>query len=82
MSVNRPLRGWQAALEIRYELASHESREKEWKDEEIGADRVATIVESVRMSMLVQFETNWCFAYLLTQCSQEHTQPDASEDPN
>jgi hypothetical protein len=52
MSVNRPLRGWQAALEIRYEVASHESSEKELKEEEIGAERVATIVESERTSVL------------------------------
>lgn len=49
MSVNRPLSGWQAALEIRYEVASQESSEKELKDEEMGAERVATIVVSMRI---------------------------------
>lgn len=36
-------------MEIRYEVASQESSEKELKDEEIGAERVATIVVSTKM---------------------------------
>ncbi|KAL9604629.1 MAG: hypothetical protein Q9219_000349 [cf. Caloplaca sp. 3 TL-2023] len=46
MSVKRPLRGWSAALAIRYADASHESREREWKDAEMGAESVAMMVES------------------------------------
>ena len=46
MSVNRPLSGWNAAFEIRYDVASQERREKELKDEEMGAVKVATMVVS------------------------------------
>lgn len=46
MSVRRPLRGWRAALAIRYEDASQERSDNELKDVDIGADRVAIIVES------------------------------------
>lgn len=46
MSVRRPLRGWRAALAIKYAEASHERRESELKEVEIGALRVAIIVES------------------------------------
>lgn len=46
MSVKRPLRGWRAALAIKYAEASHERRESELKEVEIGALRVAIIVES------------------------------------
>ncbi len=46
MSVRRPLRGWRAALAIRYAEASHESKPSELKDVEMGADSVAIIVES------------------------------------
>lgn len=31
---------------MRYDVASHDSKEKELNEEEIGAERVATIVES------------------------------------
>lgn len=37
-------------MEIRYEVASQESREKELNDDEMGAVRVATIVVSVAVS--------------------------------
>jgi hypothetical protein len=37
-------------LEIRYDVASQESREKELNDDEMGAVRVATIVVSVAVS--------------------------------
>ena len=46
MSVNLPDNGWQAALAIRYPVASQESRESESKLDEIGAVRVATTVVS------------------------------------
>lgn len=57
MSVNRPLKGWKAAFEIRYEVASQDSSEKELKDEEMGAVNVATMVvsdRSVRFVLLGQ----------------------------
>ena len=46
MSVSRPEIGWQAALAIRYDEASHERRESELKDVEIGAESVAIMVLS------------------------------------
>lgn len=46
MSVRRPLSGWNAAFEIRYDVASQDRREKELKEEEMGAVRVATMVVS------------------------------------
>jgi hypothetical protein len=46
MSVRRPLSGWKAAFEIRYDVASQDRREKELKEEEMGAVRVATMVVS------------------------------------
>jgi hypothetical protein len=46
MSVNRPEIGWQAALAIRYEEASHERRERELKEVEMGAESVAMMVLS------------------------------------
>ena len=46
MSVNLPDNGWQAALAIRYPVASQESRESESKLDEMGAVRVATTVVS------------------------------------
>jgi hypothetical protein len=59
ISVNRPLRGWQAALEIRYEVASHESSENELKDEEMGAESVATIVVSAMKAKVSKFVSPW-----------------------
>ncbi len=46
MSVSRPLSGCRAALAMKYEEASQESRDKELKEADIGADKVAMIVES------------------------------------
>jgi hypothetical protein len=46
MSVSFPLSGWQAAFEIRYDAASHERRDSELKDDDIGAEIVATMVPS------------------------------------
>ena len=46
MSVSRPLSGWRAALAMKYAEASQESRDNELKDADIGADKVAMIVES------------------------------------
>lgn len=46
MSVRRPLSGCIAAFAMRYALASHDSKVKELNEFEIGADNVATIVES------------------------------------
>lgn len=46
ISVSRPERGWQAAFAMRYADASQERRERDWKEVEMGAARVATIVES------------------------------------
>ncbi len=46
MSVNLPDNGWQAALAIRYPVASQASRESESKLDEMGAVRVATTVVS------------------------------------
>jgi hypothetical protein len=46
MSVKRPERGWQAALDIKYAVASQESSDRELKEEDMGPVRVATIVLS------------------------------------
>jgi len=46
MSVRRPDKGWHAAFAIRYADASHDSKESELKELEMGADRVAMIVVS------------------------------------
>lgn len=46
ISVNRPESGWQAALAIRYAEASHDNKDKELNEVEMGAERVAMIVES------------------------------------
>jgi hypothetical protein len=46
MSVRRPDRGWHAEFAIRYAEASHDRRDNELKDVEIGAESVAMIVES------------------------------------
>lgn len=70
MSVNRPLSGWKAAFETRYDVASQERREKELKDEEMGAVRVATMVVSDRIS----FPRPLC-GKGLTQGSEKHPQP-------
>lgn len=74
MSVRRPLRGWKAALEIRYEVASQERSEKELKDEEIGAVRVATMVVSGSQHAY-RYE-----AGRHTQGSQEDAHPHAAHD--
>lgn len=42
-------------MEIRYEVASHESSENELKDEEMGAESVATIVVSVMKAEVSNF---------------------------
>jgi hypothetical protein len=49
ISVNRPLSGCIAALAIKYDDASHESRVKELNEFDIGVDSVATIVESAQI---------------------------------
>lgn len=57
ISVRRPLSGWRAALAIRYADASQESRDSELNDVDIGAERVAIIVESgttVRHSAIIK----------------------------
>lgn len=48
ISVSRPLRGCNAALAMRYDDASHDRSRNELNDAEMGADRVATIVESIK----------------------------------
>ena len=46
ISVSLPESGCSAALAIRYDEANHERSVKELKDVEMGAERVATMVES------------------------------------
>jgi hypothetical protein len=46
ISVNLPVIGWHAAFAMKYEEASHDSKLKEWKLFEIGADNVAMTTES------------------------------------
>lgn len=46
ISVRRPERGWHAAFAMRYADASQERRERELKDVEMLAERVAMMVES------------------------------------
>ena len=49
MSVRRPARGWQAALEIKYAVASQDSRERELNEDDIGPVKVATTVMSIQL---------------------------------
>ncbi len=46
MSVSRPDTGWQAALAIRYAVASHDSSDSDWNSLAMGADSVAMMLES------------------------------------
>ena len=49
MSVSLPLSGWNAAVDIRYDAASHDSNENELKDDDIGPAIVAMIVLSIHI---------------------------------
>lgn len=54
MSVNRPARGWRAALAMRYAEASQDRSVKELNDVEMGADSVAMTVESTAGQLVLQ----------------------------
>lgn len=62
MSVSFPLNGWEAACAIRYADASHDNTVNELKELAMGADSVATIVESGGPSVKVKLLKR-CGAY-------------------
>ncbi len=68
ISVRRPLRGWRAALAMRYADASQESRDRELNDVDIGAERVAIIVESGRtVRHFAMKQEGYAAVYLMLQ---------------
>lgn len=67
MSVRRPARGWQAALEIKYAVASQDSRDRDLNEDEIGPVKVATTVMSIPLGQIGIFTQSKVKLYQVLQ---------------